>query len=111
MRGKDARAPVSPGVMPKGKRMNTRDTFKLKDVFWMGSGVFGLLVIIAVTGFAVNFVVFLFHAFILGWGDSAPDWYIEIQPWVFYGIFVASAAFWVGGGYYMYARNKRKSET
>lgn len=69
-----------------------------------------LLVVIAFTGYAANFALYLFHSVILGWKDGAPEWYIEIQNWVIYGIFVASAVFWTFVAYRRYARRKNNPE-
>lgn len=30
-------------------------------------------------GVVFNFAWYFFHAVCLGWGDSAPDWYVNIQ--------------------------------
>jgi hypothetical protein len=80
---------------------------KLKRVLWVTYGAFAFLVGIVLTGFIANFSWYLFHAVILGWRDSGPDWYINIQDWVMYGIFAGSAALWGIVGYCRYARNKK----
>jgi len=43
-----------------------------------------------VVGFLLNFFWFLFHAALLGWRDSGPDWYITIQADIKYLIFAVS---------------------
>ncbi len=91
--------------------MNNRNKFGLKKALWVGYGIFALLIGIAVTGFIANYAWLLFHALILGWGDSTPEWYIGIQDWVIYGIFAASAALWVAAGYYRHAKSRNKPET
>lgn len=41
----------------------------------------------AIFGMVINFELYFFHAVIVGWGDSAPDWYLQIQNnminWIF----------------------------
>lgn len=43
-----------------------------------------------VIGLAVNLGWFIFRGFILGWGDSAPDWYSHVQNHVHNGIIIFS---------------------
>jgi hypothetical protein len=46
---------------------------RLKKGFWTGYNIIAFLIGIALTGFALNFFWYLFHALVLGWRDSAPD--------------------------------------
>jgi len=46
-------------------------------------------------GLAVNVGWYIFSGFFLGWGDSAPEWYFNIQNYVQSGIIIFSAAFCV----------------
>ena len=41
-------------------------------------------------GLSINIGWFWFRGFILGWGDSAPDWYFKIQGYVHTGIVMIS---------------------
>ena len=52
----------------------------------------GCLITGLVLGLIANFALLIFNSVILGWGDSAPDWYFRIQDQVFYGNFVAIIA-------------------
>ena len=74
---------------------------KLNKVLWTAYEIFAFLIVIALTGFLVNWLWYLFCAIILGWRDSAPDWYIEIQQWIMFGIFLVSAIMWWAGAYWL----------
>jgi hypothetical protein len=50
---------------------------------------FGLIVGI-IAGFVLNYLWYLFHALVLDWRDSAPEWYCQIQGTVMIGIFVGA---------------------
>jgi hypothetical protein len=52
----------------------------------------GCLLAGLVVGYFANLAMFIFNAFVLGWGDSAPNWFFRIQDQVHYGNFVASIA-------------------
>jgi hypothetical protein len=80
---------------------------KLKRILGAAYRTFVFLVVVVLTGFVGNILLFLFHALILGWRDTAPEWYINIHNWLFYGIFIASAFFWVVTGYYRRAKNRK----
>ncbi len=43
-----------------------------------------------VIGLAINLGWQIFRGFILGWGDSAPEWYFNIQGYVHNGIFIVA---------------------
>jgi uncharacterized membrane protein len=45
-----------------------------------------------VIGLAVNLGWYIFRGLILGWGDSAPNWYFHIQDHVHNGIIMVSVA-------------------
>ena len=46
-------------------------------------------------GFFLNFSWHFFLASIIGWGDSAPDWYFNIQEIVFMSIFLFGLIGWI----------------
>ena len=76
----------------------------------MAFSMLAFLVGIALTGLVANFLWYLFCALALGWGDSAPLWYINIQGKVFYGIFLGSALVWLGGIYWFRSKDKNMTE-
>ncbi len=86
------------------------NSLKPRKVFTVIYGMFVFLVAIALTGFAANFALYIFHALILGWGDSGPEWYIEIEQWLFYGIFVAAAVLWIVVVHYRHTKNRKRLE-
>jgi hypothetical protein len=43
-----------------------------------------------VVGLLINTLLFLFTGVVLGWGDSAPEWYVHIQGKVLFGIMASS---------------------
>jgi hypothetical protein len=45
-------------------------------------------------GLVLNFLWYLFLSLILGWGDSGPDWYMEIQGYIHWGLFLAGMVGW-----------------
>jgi hypothetical protein len=47
-----------------------------------------------VLGFVLNFLWYIFLSLILGWGDSGPDWYVEIQDYIFWGILLTGVVGW-----------------
>ncbi len=89
---------------------NDEKKSSLRKVFWTGYNILAFLIGIALTGFALNFFWYLFHALVLGWGDSGPDWYIDIQWKVLYGIFLGAAMLWLGGAWGFRSRNRKKRE-
>ena len=64
---------------------------QLKKRIFISLALHSMTVVIGlVVGLLVNLLWYLFTALVVGWGDSAPDWYIEIQGRIFYGIMFAS---------------------
>ena len=55
---------------------------------------FGLLFLGILLGFIIgiilNYLWFFFLALIVGWGDSAPGWYVEVQDFIHIAIVVVS---------------------
>ena len=52
-----------------------------------------LSTVVGVTiGLGVNLGWYIFCGFILGWGDSAPNWYFNIQNYLQNGIIIVSVA-------------------
>jgi uncharacterized membrane protein len=49
--------------------------------------LFGIIVGL-IAGFVLNYLWYLFLAFVLDWRDSAPEWYCQIQGTGMTGIFV-----------------------
>ena len=88
-------------------RFKTSDKARIKNV---GYDVFAFLIAVVFTGFFVNYVWYFFHAFILGWGDSAPEWYFGIQNLVFWGIFLGSAVFWFFLAYRYFLKDRKKAQ-
>ena len=80
----------------------------LKKILWKCYNVLVFVIAIGLTGLLANLIIYFFHSIILGWGDSGPDWYIDIQEWVIYGVFLASAMLWLGGAYWLRLRNKSR---
>ena len=97
--------------MPEVDKMDILDKSKLKQVSLTASRIVGFLLGIVLTGFVVNFMWYLFCALILGWGDSAPEWYIGIQERLFYGIFAGSVILWLGGAYWLRSRVRNRTQT
>jgi thiamine transporter ThiT len=48
-----------------------------------------------VIGVFLNFSWHFFLASVIGWGDSAPDWYFNIQETVFVFIFLIGVVGWI----------------
>ncbi len=46
-------------------------------------------------GVFLNFSWHFFLASVIGWGDSAPDWYFNIQETVFVFIFLLGLTGWI----------------
>jgi len=76
---------------------NGKEKSKLKSNFW--TGVQYTCVSYRIPDWIrTQFLWYLFHALVLGWGDSAPDWYIGISVesalrhffWVWWGGMVVS---------------------
>jgi len=61
-------------------------------------------------GIGLNFLLYIFHSLILGWGDSAPDWYRSIQHQIMLSIMVLSVIgfFIFGHMWYRTRVNKNK---
>ncbi|BDV43605.1 hypothetical protein GURASL_25280 [Geotalea uraniireducens] len=68
------------------------------------------VVLSPIVGVLSNYIWYFFHAVILGWGDSCPDWYFKIQDKVQNGIFIASAVGTVVGLQYWYSIKNRQRE-
>jgi type IV secretory pathway TrbL component len=49
-------------------------------------------------GLALNMLWAMFRGFFLGWNDSAPEWYFNIQNYIHYGIILVSVVFCIGIG-------------
>ncbi len=47
-----------------------------------------------VLGLVLNFLWYIFLSFILGWGDSGPDWYVKNQDYVFWGMLLTGVVSW-----------------
>jgi hypothetical protein len=47
------------------------------------------------TGFFLNLSWHFFLAKVIGWGDTAPDWYFNIQKAIFVGIFLFGLMGWI----------------
>ena len=77
----------------------------------MGYNTQAFLIGIALTGFVANFLWYFFCGLVLGWGDSAPEWYIDVQEKVVYGIFLGSAILWLGGIYWLRSKNTKRPDT
>ena len=67
------------------------------------------VVLSPIVGVVSNYIWYFFHAVILGWGDSCPDWYFKIQDKIQNGIFATSAVFTVIGLQYWYTFRIRKT--
>jgi hypothetical protein len=48
------------------------------------------IVIGTIAGIVLNYLWYLFLVLIIGWGDSSPEWYVEIHNIIFYLIIVLS---------------------
>jgi thiamine transporter ThiT len=48
-----------------------------------------------VMGVFLNFSWHFFLAAVIGWGDSAPDWYFNKQGTIFIGIFLLGLIGWI----------------
>jgi hypothetical protein len=46
-------------------------------------------------GISLNFSWHYFLAEVIGWKDTAPDWYFSIQETVFIGIFLLGLIGWI----------------
>jgi hypothetical protein len=64
----------------------------------------------AILGWAANFVWYLIHALIFGWGDTAPEWYVCIQDKVQMGIFVLSLVFCIVLIYFRSRKTMKNAE-
>ncbi len=63
--------------------MGNNNVIKITSLFFK-------LVIGLVIGFALNISWYIFTGVVLGWGDSAPNWYFKIQNIVFNGVLLIS---------------------
>ena len=74
-----------------------------------------LLIIGAFLGFvlggAIGSMWYVFCALILGWGDSAPDWYFKIQGTVQTTIMLTSIIIGMFGLQFLYKRAQKKRKT
>jgi hypothetical protein len=77
--------------------------FKIRFAIFCFSIVLGYL-----TGVIINFLWYLFLALVVGWGDSAPEWYIEIQKIIFNTILIISVIIWIIGSQWFYHRRNKE---
>ncbi len=74
-----------------------------------------LLIVGAFLGFviggAINSIWFVFRALILGWRDTAPDWYFKIQGTVQTTITLISILIGICGIQFLYKRAQKKRIT
>jgi len=61
-----------------------------------------------IIGFGVLLGWIFIRSYILGWGDSAPDWYINIQNYIHRGIICITILISAVIGNFLFIRNKLK---
>jgi hypothetical protein len=83
--------------MPLSSEIRSRTPFIL----------FGLILGL-IAGFVLNALWYLFLALVLGWRDSAPEWYFPIQGTVRTLIFVGAVVCYLVGNQVVYVRAKRR---
>jgi hypothetical protein len=81
---------------------------RLKKGFWTGYNILAFLIVIVLTGFALNFFWVVFCDLVLGWRYSAPQWYEDIAWKVRYSIFLGAAVLWLGGTWWFGLKNIKK---
>ncbi len=64
-----------------------------------------------VIGGAINSIWFVFRALILGWRDTAPEWYFKIQGTVQTTIMLISIIIGMFGLQFLYERAQKKRKT
>ena len=66
---------------------------------------FGLIVGV-IAGFVLNYIWYLFHALVLGWKDSAPEWYFPIRGTVRLMILIGMVVVFLADSPVMYGWRK-----
>jgi hypothetical protein len=86
--------------------MKNREEIKIKNILLIVGAFLGF-----VLGGAVGYMWYAFCAIILGWGDSAPDWYFKIQGTVQTTIMLTSIIIGMLGLQFLYKRAQKKKKT
>jgi xanthine/uracil permease len=60
-------------------------------------------------GLFLNMCLYLFHSVILGWGDSAPDWYVKTQGSLQVAVMAASVLACIVLSQRLYRKRMRKN--
>ena len=86
---------------------NNKEEIKIRIILIIIGFFFGFIL-----GLAANYLWYVFHALILGWRDSAPEWYFKIQDTVDTVIMSISIFVGIVGLHLLYnrAQKKRKGE-
>ncbi|MBI5848760.1 MAG: hypothetical protein HZB31_12610 [Nitrospirae bacterium] len=85
--------------------MKNSEEIKIKVILLIVGAFLGF-----VFGEAIGIMWYVFCALVLGWGDSAPDWYFQIQGIVQTTILVISIIAGIVGLQFLWNRAQRKKK-
>jgi len=85
--------------------MAISENIKIRTILLIVGSFIGL-----VLGWAIGFVWLVFHSIVLGWGDTAPDWYFKVQGTVQTTILVISMITGMVGLQFLWNRTQRKKK-
>jgi len=85
--------------------MTILENIKIRTILLVVGSFIGL-----VLGWAIGFIWLVFHSLVLGWGDTAPEWYFKIQGTVQTTILVISIIAGIVGLQFLWNRAQRRKK-